>query len=721
MNTVQSKHKQQQHVVGLGHQQQQQGGKVRLTNMEQHNKKTGEAYGLNGGGVGVGVGGSASTNQMATGWTTTGSRKPSVGSDLSSEDYEEVKPDIKVSSHLLDHGYGFGVTPQYQQQHQPSHHHHRSSSNSHNSSSQHSSSYHHSPSMAATTTTTGSSPATATSSHRSSKPTTPSRSQQHKSASGDPQITNYFKAVKRRPQSSLSPTPTKMAKHSSSSFSGGSSSKAKTPQPSSTCSTPTSSVSSSSSKKRYSEGTRYDTSLGLLTKKFIDLLKESADGVVDLNIASTKLNVQKRRIYDITNVLEGIGILEKKSKNNIQWKLGNSLCNIEKNDRIQRDRYLLEQKENLLDRMIVEMRSTTEMDMQTNKHAYVTCQDLNSIDMFKEQIIVVIKAPPEAKLVLPDVQPPREIFLKSEKGEIDVFLCPESSENSPNGSSSSGGGGGFASGSYAGSLAGGSSACFSGVGKGSGRSGPDPLLEDIVPLLSPFSEKLFSPRNKLRGGLTKQYSTAQRNLNKTLFGETSAADGVKVEPEPSVLDSLAAAGQSSAPMSVLTQKELDMLENSSPPPSNAKTGSLDFFTSVTTIKQERLDPSDQIDAVAATAAKMLPAEITNRNASLSDTKLSPAPIATVIGVPRTTTEQSQDGGNSSSASSLKGLSAKSTPVNVRERNAMMAVFGNCSPFNLPYPEVPEMDAFLPLEPLDNDYNFSLEHSEGVFELFDFNF
>ena len=32
--------------------------------------------------------------------------------------------------------------------------------------------------------------------------------------------------------------------------------------------------------------------------------------------------VQKRRIYDITNVLEGIGLIEKKSKNNIQWKGG---------------------------------------------------------------------------------------------------------------------------------------------------------------------------------------------------------------------------------------------------------------------------------------------------------------------------------------------------------------------------------------------------------------
>ena len=34
----------------------------------------------------------------------------------------------------------------------------------------------------------------------------------------------------------------------------------------------------------------------------------------------SSLQVQKRRIYDITNVLEGINLIEKKSKNNIQWK-----------------------------------------------------------------------------------------------------------------------------------------------------------------------------------------------------------------------------------------------------------------------------------------------------------------------------------------------------------------------------------------------------------------
>ena len=51
------------------------------------------------------------------------------------------------------------------------------------------------------------------------------------------------------------------------------------------------------------------------------MLQEAEDGILDLKVAADTLNVrQKRRIYDITNVLEGIGLIEKRNKNCIKWK-----------------------------------------------------------------------------------------------------------------------------------------------------------------------------------------------------------------------------------------------------------------------------------------------------------------------------------------------------------------------------------------------------------------
>lgn len=132
----------------------------------------------------------------------------------------------------------------------------------------------------------------------------------------------------------------------------------------------------------------------------MDLLNESDDGSVDLNIASTKLNVQKRRIYDITNVLEGIGILEKKSKNNIQWKFGHSLVSLDQSSKMLSDAEALEQKENHLDEMIRVIREELNSQFENTTHAYITHQDLQSVEVFKDQTVIIIKAPPEAKLMV---------------------------------------------------------------------------------------------------------------------------------------------------------------------------------------------------------------------------------------------------------------------------------------------------------------------------------
>lgn len=77
---------------------------------------------------------------------------------------------------------------------------------------------------------------------------------------------------------------------------------------------------SNSERKKRKRGrkARNESSLSVLTTKFLDLLNKSPNGTIDLNETVDSLNVQKRRIYDITNVLEGIGYIQKFTKNKIK-------------------------------------------------------------------------------------------------------------------------------------------------------------------------------------------------------------------------------------------------------------------------------------------------------------------------------------------------------------------------------------------------------------------
>lgn len=49
------------------------------------------------------------------------------------------------------------------------------------------------------------------------------------------------------------------------------------------------------------------------------LIKSKENFILDINEATKELAVQKRRIYDITNVLEGIGYIQKIHKNKMKW------------------------------------------------------------------------------------------------------------------------------------------------------------------------------------------------------------------------------------------------------------------------------------------------------------------------------------------------------------------------------------------------------------------
>jgi hypothetical protein len=62
-----------------------------------------------------------------------------------------------------------------------------------------------------------------------------------------------------------------------------------------------------------------ENKLGPTAVKFLQRLRNMPDRTMDLNQASQELGVPKRRIYDITNVLEGLGTVIKTDKNTVRY------------------------------------------------------------------------------------------------------------------------------------------------------------------------------------------------------------------------------------------------------------------------------------------------------------------------------------------------------------------------------------------------------------------
>nr|CAD1843586.1 unnamed protein product [Ananas comosus var. bracteatus] len=187
---------------------------------------------------------------------------------------------------------------------------------------------------------------------------------------------------------------------------------------------------------------RYDSSLGLLTKKFIRLLQQAEDGTLDLNRAADVLEVQKRRIYDITNVLEGVGLIEKKLKNRIRWKGIDVSRPKEVDDQIALLKAELESlyaEDCKLDNMIRDIQEDLHAlaaDENVQNWLFLTKEDITNIPAFQDSTLIAIKAPHGTSLEVPD---PNEVgcwfstkalpnSLEKLNGSIDCYLISDHEE-----------------------------------------------------------------------------------------------------------------------------------------------------------------------------------------------------------------------------------------------------------------------------------------------------
>eukprot|EP00826_Nyctotherus_ovalis_P034508 TRINITY_DN2883_c0_g2_i14.p1 TRINITY_DN2883_c0_g2~~TRINITY_DN2883_c0_g2_i14.p1 ORF type:complete len:352 (-),score=121.89 TRINITY_DN2883_c0_g2_i14:96-1112(-) len=165
---------------------------------------------------------------------------------------------------------------------------------------------------------------------------------------------------------------------------------------------------------------RQENSLGELTKKFLALIQLAKDKCIDLNEAVGELKVQKRRIYDITNVLEGIGLIEKSGKNGIKWK---GTLNIPEDSqldhniiRYRRELKAAKEKDREYTNYIEALKESFNKmaaDSAYSELAYVEYEDLSRlsvIEEYKGKKLIVVAAPQNTVMEIPNSEDVESYF-----------------------------------------------------------------------------------------------------------------------------------------------------------------------------------------------------------------------------------------------------------------------------------------------------------------------
>ena len=149
-----------------------------------------------------------------------------------------------------------------------------------------------------------------------------------------------------------------------------------------------------------------ENSLGKLTKDFINYIKTEGRKSININDLVNKLGVKKRRIYDITNVLQGIEYLQKSGKNEIIWtktisnkskaKKKPSLIKKKNNNNKQKlNKEELEKEKKELDDDIEKFKAefnSIAKKGEFEEYGYITLDDIKKLSINKKVDLVVIKA-----------------------------------------------------------------------------------------------------------------------------------------------------------------------------------------------------------------------------------------------------------------------------------------------------------------------------------------
>ena len=188
---------------------------------------------------------------------------------------------------------------------------------------------------------------------------------------------------------------------------------------------------------------KQENSLSLLTQNFLGYIKKKGRVKISINDLVNDLKVKKRRIYDITNVLQGIGYLDKMGKNNFLWIKNNDSdehtppCSGSSKKDIISENYIsnysqlkkefdeLKSKNKELDDFLNKYREEFKLISQKNEfqiYGYITHNDIVELSKNEKVHYMLIKAPKGTLINVIDDEESRKAYnkikIQMENGKI---------------------------------------------------------------------------------------------------------------------------------------------------------------------------------------------------------------------------------------------------------------------------------------------------------------
>ncbi|OHT12553.1 hypothetical protein TRFO_03551 [Tritrichomonas foetus] len=159
-----------------------------------------------------------------------------------------------------------------------------------------------------------------------------------------------------------------------------------------------------------------------LTQGFLKILTDANGNDVELSHCERQLKTTKRRLYDVINVLSGVGLVERSGKSKVHWTGNQTTPTTTTNEKPMSDQE--KELDRLLEKADAELLDLSESEL-FKKCAWITRDDFSKLTPDPDTTLFALCGPPNLTITMKDddEEPmPHHLICRVENGEGEITL-----------------------------------------------------------------------------------------------------------------------------------------------------------------------------------------------------------------------------------------------------------------------------------------------------------